>query len=842
MSIRRPASGTPRGSSQPSRSLDDVLRVGMNRLTVSTIGMALEKRPASNTNVNEPKQPRRENEVTDDEPMQQEGGEQEEQPTETSQLPPAEKVNFLDTNPTEQGFKDEVQRIELAMNEHYDNLYTWTQPYDAYLHGITIVSSTVKFLELIGLMNEDEEFHDMVNNFLEIRPEFLYYDDDEEEVDETSVPQKSIPSSSNIEISFAAVPIGMPVDGGQEGGAPAAEPFSQTFELESFEKMLFVPFYTAVSEFKTLMRNPKTRKGGVLKAVWKMVCQNALLITNILVGFADTGMAGQMSDTIRKLQEAAEKLASSDAKTRLVKLQYFARLATEIIGGEVGLGEFFGVDTEKYRIATHILEAKETPSASGVTSKALGKMKKLYDNGLSLDLIDPRKNKQIRKYGTFEYVLEKVWKFTYSTTPQMKIGVFLLSIIFDTSSKCLHHNRELMRVFLKENSVKMLKIKIKGHAGMNIPGIWQKALDERFLPMKPNKPKSLRYNKTLGENGGNFVKEPIPPRKKDYPSHMNDAYEAAKDRYCLAKKVYDQQEQDVYSRNSVYRNAKDFYNKQWKEYQEDLDTLAFKLKEAFCDYADRHKRLGKIFKVPTKEGKRKEKTTIGEISKKLFENPLLGAVRKATNTVELGVRRAYRDEIEKHRTNIAEIFDMLRAQVNKYSSVDAVRFRGELQEYEKRLNDFKQMEIRDKATGLDAKYWPVPSRAGRRNEKLERMQAYEANWKYTDRRQQQPKYKRKKLKLNLDECEKMFPKTTGTVVAPQAGDDEEKIDCGPVPDSVDGISNWLDLLTINEDNGGYEFEEDSSDNDMWSEDGDNYGNDEYEDDEYDDGAGVGIGR
>jgi hypothetical protein len=136
-------------------------------------------------------------------------------------------------------------------------------------------------------------------------------------------------------------------------------------------------------------------------------------------------------------------------------------------------------------------------------------------------------------------------------------------------------------------------------------------------------------------------------------------------------------------------------------------------------------------------------------------------------------------------------------------------------------------------------YYPPQQARGARG-RLQKMVAYEKKWEYENPRKH-PVYKRSRLILDVTKCKettKKKPVRRSATVAPQAGNNDEDI-CDPMPVLEDGIADFFKLLTINDDNGGYEFEEDNSD-DMWSEDGDNYGDDEYGDDD-DDGAGVGIG-
>ena len=880
MSIRRPTSSTPRGSSQPSRSLDDVLRVGMNRLTVSAIGMPFNtppmKRPGSSPSNIDPNPVKTRNVMTKDDPME-EGGEQDqtEPPSEVSPSPsPSPSKSFtsgsnvcvpilLRSDLTKQGFTDQMQGIELAMKEHYANLCTWTQPHDVYLYGITFVSSTLKFLDLLGYKNEkdippingdeDVDFYKVVDLFLELHP---HVEDDNDD-GETSVPKNGTPPPSQMEVASVTMSIGMQAGQDMEEEEDSDPlPLTETFELNSFVTKL-VPFYENIVELKKTMLDPNKSWGDVLEVLWKAVCNNALLIVSLIVSFA-APVGGVVSDTIRDLNKAAKRLQEANARKRYSEFVSFVNLVSKLVVKDAGFSDVFGFVNENYRMAYDVIQSTEPGSFQHNTMIAENMLEEVLDKGWGADLDDYENKPYLDTSGVVESGLKVLWGVSYVMNAETKILMSLAGILLDASSKCLHENREIMRVFLKRNNLKELKNKIKGQTvvvdgdRISVPGIWQLALKNRFLPMKPNKPMSLRYNKNI--DGGKFVKEPIPPRRGG--RYVQGTYEYARRRYCLAKQAYDEQEQKVYEYNKKYRDAKNFYDEQWKEFQAELDALAVKLKQTFCEYADMHKKLGTIFKVPTREERSRRSTFVGQIARVVFRNPLNSGFRKFVNTLELAVRGSKTREINRYRKNIAEIFDMLKKKEVEYSD-EAIGDRIELQTLEKELNKFGTLNGGD--TGyLKAMYYPVPlpPQQGRggggrgaanndgdaNNPNLQKMAAYEEKWDYENPRKH-PVYKRRHLVLNVRECNetpKKKPVRRRATVAPQAGNNDGDI-CDPMPEPEDRIADFFKLLTIDDDNGGYEFEEDNT-NDMWSEEGDFYKDDEFGDDDEDDGAGVGFGR
>lgn len=746
---------------------------------------------------------------------------------------------FLKDGLPKEEFDKEVERIKIAMDDYQGCIYTFDQPHDVYLYGITTVSSTLKFLEVLGykhLNDEAVDFDQVVAMFLEMRPEFE--NDDGGGGDgggETPIP--------------ATIPIGMPL-AGQQPDPSQQQPakFTEPFTLESFTQKL-MPFYNGIAKFKNTM--VEWYKGSktwiqVGQALMDLVCDNALLIASIITLLLDTEFASGLNDTIGELNKAAKNLRKSNLKMKFVEVTNFIKVMLKVLDKKVDPIEIAkdaaeNASGEDYMVASQVLRDRTQVTIAGDFQVMGDMIKDLKTNGLGWHILQWEKKPYLApKKGRLNFVTKQAWKLSYALGPWGKLGITFMSLFIDASARCLHENRDIMRVFLERNDLESLKIKINGKRNPSFQftpelGIWQSALLYRFRPMKPNKPRSLRYNKTLGGNQGTFIKEPVPPKKKSNMSYDDQQdYERRVETYCRAKVVYDKQEDDVLARNSKYREAKNFYDAQWKAYQEELDALANKLKARFCAYAKMHKRLYEIFKVPKKKKKKGGKEpTVTDMVTEVASKAAVDAVERVVSPLLLIKRGMKADEVEKIRRDIVLIFKMLKEKTDEYPKENEAR--DDLTKTEMELNKFDLLNSAD-TSFLKAKYWPEPPQPGNARgrgaggaaanppNKLEEMQAYELNWK--NHRPNKPIYTRRRLVLNVKECKKTSS-NGGAVVAPQVGDDENEIDCGDIPTPVDDTADLLALLTIDGDNGGYESDaDDAEDNDMFFEDDDEDDDDE----------------
>ena len=377
----------------------------MNRLTVSRIGMPFDtpplKRSGSNEDSNESKQPRN----TPDSP---------DSTKQESSIP-----KIMQEGLTEQAFKDEVERIKLAINDYQDPFYLFDQPYDVYLHGITLVSSTVKFLEVLGYKNtskiptDDEvDFDQVVALFLEMRSVFpIDFNDDE------------IESSKMSDIS-ASIPIGMPF-GGQGGPQPPA--FTDTFELVSFTDKLF-PFYDSLVNFKNTMLDRTKGVKSKLMALLNLLSDNVGLIISIINLILPTELGSGLSDTIGKLNDAAARLEASNMRTKYRAFMDFSKAVSEVLKGRMSVHGALMITNERYAIATRVLESEtlDTP-ADGITT-AVETIEDVFQNGWDWDILDWESDRSQSTHtntsglptGRFSNALKQVWRLSYSINPTMR--------------------------------------------------------------------------------------------------------------------------------------------------------------------------------------------------------------------------------------------------------------------------------------------------------------------------------------------------------------------------------------------------------------------------------------